>query len=162
MQISWKTSRFIATALSSELILPFHDAVVQLKKHLEPGGRPGVELNRYQRIGGNHDEHFNDGQPSFPMAWTHSVLGCLPAFASSYFPGTHKRYGEFGNSFICAVEFGKKIMAKSLLTGGESGHPDSKHFADQAQMYAEGKFKNVLFYKEDILKSAERTYHPGE
>jgi hypothetical protein len=29
-------------------------------------------------------------------------------------------------------------------------------------MYAEGRFKDVLFYKADVLKHAERTYHPGE
>ena len=38
----------------------------------------------------------------------------------------------------------------------------SKHFYDQAEMYREGKFKDVLFYKEDVQKNAERTYHPGE
>ena len=80
-----------------------------------------------------------------------------------------KRYGYNGNSFICAVEFvrkdsfgGKKIKAKSLLTGGESGDPGSKHFDDQGFMYSKGQFKEVLFYKEDVMKNAERTYHPGE
>ncbi|MEO6868999.1 MAG: penicillin acylase family protein, partial [Ginsengibacter sp.] len=67
-----------------------------------------------------------------------------------------------GNSFICAVEFGPRIKALSLLAGGESGHPSSKHFFDQGTMYAKGKFKEVLFYKEDVLKHAEKTYHPGE
>ena len=67
-----------------------------------------------------------------------------------------------GNSFICAVEFGPKIKAKSLLAGGESGDPSSKHFNDQLEMYTKGKFKEVLFYKEDVLKNAKRTYRPGE
>jgi len=71
-------------------------------------------------------------------------------------------YGVNGNSFICAVEFGKKIKAKSLLAGGESSDPLSKHFFDQAEMYSKGKFKDVLFYKEDVLQHAEKTYHPGE
>jgi acyl-homoserine lactone acylase PvdQ len=76
--------------------------------------------------------------------------------------GTQKRYGYNGNSFICAVEFGKRVKAKSLLTGGESGNPASPHFNDQAEMYAKGIFKDVLFYKEDVLKHVERSYHPGE
>jgi acyl-homoserine lactone acylase PvdQ len=67
-----------------------------------------------------------------------------------------------GNSFICAVEFGKRIKAKSLLAGGESCDENSKHFFDQGQMYSKGQFKDVLFYKEDVLKHVERTYHPGE
>jgi acyl-homoserine-lactone acylase len=86
----------------------------------------------------------------------------LPSYNSRYYENTQKRYGVSGNSFICAVEFGPKIKAKSLLAGGESGNPTSKHFNDQLEMYTKGKFKDVLFYKEDVLKNAERTYHPGE
>ena len=55
-----------------------------------------------------------------------------------------------------------KIKAKSLLAGGESGDLASKHFNDQLEMYTKGQFKDVLFYKEDVLKNMERTYHPGE
>ena len=59
-----------------------------------------------------------------------------------------------GNSFICAVEFGKKLKAKSLLAGGESGNPTSKHFKDQLEMYTKGQFK-------DIMKNIEEQYMPG-
>ena len=86
----------------------------------------------------------------------------LPSYNSRPYAGTNKRYGVSGNSFICAVEFGPRIKAKSLLAGGNSGDPASKHFSDQAEMYTQGKFKEVLFYKEDVLKNAERTYHPGQ
>jgi acyl-homoserine-lactone acylase len=48
-----------------------------------------------------------------------------------------------------------------LLAGGESGDPASKHFKDQAEMYTKGQFKDVLFYKEDILKNLEEQYIPG-
>ena len=85
----------------------------------------------------------------------------LPSYSSRRAPGTNKRYGVNGNSFICAVEFGKKIKARSLLAGGESGDPNSPHFFDQGTMYSKGQFKDVLFYKEDVMKHAERTYHPG-
>jgi acyl-homoserine-lactone acylase len=60
------------------------------------------------------------------------------------------------------VEFGPRVRAKSILAGGESGDPASKHFSDQAEMYSRGQFKDVLFYKEDIEKQLERKYHPGE
>ena len=49
-----------------------------------------------------------------------------------------------------------------MLAGGQSGHPDSPHFADQSQRYADGKFKDVAFYREDVEKRAESTYHPGD
>jgi hypothetical protein len=29
-------------------------------------------------------------------------------------------------------------------------------------MYTKGQFKDVLFYKEDVLKHVEKKYHPGE
>jgi acyl-homoserine lactone acylase PvdQ len=74
---------------------------------------------------------------------------------------TRKRYGYSGNSFIAAVEFGTRIKAKTIITGGQSFNPASKHYTDQAGMYIEGKFKDVLFYKNDVLKHAEKTYHPG-
>jgi acyl-homoserine lactone acylase PvdQ len=60
------------------------------------------------------------------------------------------------------VEFGEKVKAKSLLAGGNSGNPKSKHFDDQAEMYQKAQFKEVLFYKEDVEKNSVRNYHPGE
>lgn len=119
-------------------------------------------INRFQRISSDIDSKFDDSQPSIPVGFVSSQWGMLPSFASRTFPGTKKRYGYNGNSFICAVEFGKIIKAKSLLTSGESGNPNSPHFKDQAQMYSKGQFKDVLFYKDDVLKNAEKTYHPGE
>jgi acyl-homoserine-lactone acylase len=92
----------------------------------------------------------------------------LPSYASRTFPGTVRRYGVNGNSFICAVEFlrnesgPKKVKARSLLAGGESGDPNSPHFFDQGLMYSKGQFKDVLFYKDDVMKHVEKRYHPGE
>ena len=96
------------------------------------------------------------------MGFASALWGQIPSYNSKYFTGNKKRYGVSGNSFICAVEFGKKIKAKSLLAGGENGDPLSKHFKDQAEMYTHGEFKDVLFYPEDIEKHLEKIYHPGE
>ena len=77
-------------------------------------------------------------------------------------PDTKKRYGYSGNSFIAAVEFGKRVKARTIITGGESSDPSSPHFSDQASMYLGGWFKEVLFYREDVQKNAEKMYRPGE
>lgn len=119
-------------------------------------------INRFQRISGEIESVFNDNLESLPIANASALWGCLPAYRSAYQKNTKKRYGYSGNSFVCAVEFGDKIKAKSLLAGGNSSDPKSKHFYDQAVMYQKGIFKDVLFYKEDIQKNAERSYHPGE
>jgi hypothetical protein len=29
-------------------------------------------------------------------------------------------------------------------------------------MFIDGNFKDVLFYKEDLIKHVEKEYHPGE
>jgi acyl-homoserine-lactone acylase len=48
------------------------------------------------------------------------------------------------------------------MTGGESGDPASPHFNDQAQMYCEGRFRDVWFSRQDVMAHARRRYHPGE
>ena len=119
------------------------------------------EINRFQRINNTLKPSYDDNQPSIPSPFASSTWGSLPSYNSRAYANTKKRYGYGGNSFVCAVEFGKKIKARSLLAGGESGDPQSKHFKDQAEMYTKGLFKDVLFYKEDILKNAEEQYSPG-
>ncbi len=119
------------------------------------------EINRFQRIDNKIDATFSDKESSIPSPFASSAWGTLPSFNSKTYQESKKRYGYGGNSFVCAVEFGKKIKAKSLLAGGESGDLTSKHFKDQADMYTKGKFKEVLYYKEDILKNMEEQYNPG-
>jgi acyl-homoserine-lactone acylase len=120
------------------------------------------ELNRYQRVSNDIQQQYDDGKESFPVAFASSAWGTLPAYNSNYYPGTKLRYGTSGNSFVCAVEFGKRIKAKSVLAGGVSGDVNSSHFKDQLLMYTKGQFKEVLFYKEDVEKKAEKVYKPGE
>ncbi len=154
--------RFAASATPEQVLPPLLTVVNDLKKKFGKWQMPWGEINRYQRISSDIQQKYDDAQPSVPVGFASALWGMLPSYNSRYYPSTQKRYGVSGNSFICAVEFGPKIKAKSLLAGGESGNPSSKHFNDQLEMYTKGKFKDVLFYKEDVLKNAERTYHPGE
>ena len=123
---------------------------------------PWGEVNRFQRISGEIEPRFDDTQASFPVGMNSSMWGSLAAYGSRPYPNTKKWYGNVGNSFVAVVEFGEKVKAKSLLAGGQSGDHDSPHFNDQAEMYAQGKFKDVSFYREDVLKNTKRTYRPGE
>lgn len=120
------------------------------------------EINRFQRLTGKIRETFDDKKPSLPVAFTSSHWGSLAAFGARTYPGTVKRYGSVGNSFVAVVEFGPKVKAKSIVTGGQSSDPSSPHFFDQAKMYTEGKFKDVLFYPEEYQQGANRTYRPGK
>ncbi len=123
---------------------------------------PWGEINRFQRISGDVDQQYDDSKPSYPVAFTSAHWGSLASFGMVAKQKTKRIYGDRGNSFVAAVEFGPRVRAKSILAGGQSGNPASKHFADQAEMYARGEFKDVLFYKEDIRKALERQYHPGQ
>lgn len=157
-----KTRRFAAKAEPAQLLLPLLDVIKSLSARFNRWQVPWGEINRFQRISAAIENKFDDRLPSYPVAFASSTWGMLPSYTSRSFPGTQKRYGVNGNSFICAVEFGEKIKAKSLLAGGESGNEQSPHFFDQGLMYSKGLFKDVLFYKEDVLKQAKKTYHPGE
>ncbi len=157
-----KTQQFADTASFNSLIVPLLATINELQNKFGSWQIPWGEINRFQRISSDIDNKFDDNKPSIPVGFVSSTWGMLPSYTSRYFPGTKKRYGVHGNSFIAVVEFGKKIKAKSLLAGGESGDINSKHFFDQGLMYSKGKFKDVLFYKEDVLKHVERKYHPGD
>lgn len=157
-----KTQQFAATASSQDLLQPLLRTIQDLQNKFGKWNIEWGKINRFQRISGDIQPTFNDDSASIPVGFASSTWGMIPSYASRTFPGTIKRYGVNGNSFICAVEFGKRIKAKSLLAGGESGHKDSKHFFDEGYRYSKGIFKEVLFYKEDVMKHVERKYHPGE
>jgi acyl-homoserine lactone acylase PvdQ len=157
-----KAKYFAAKAKPEDLLLTLLATINDLQKRFGRWQVGWGQLNRFQRISSDIDNKFDDSKPSIPVPFASSAWGMLPSYTSRPYPGTQKRYGVNGNSFVCAVEFGKRIKAKSLLAGGNSGDENSPHFFDQGEMYSKGIFKDVLFYKEDVLKKAERKYHPGE
>lgn len=122
---------------------------------------PWGDINRYQRLTGDIVQQFNDAKPSLPVGFTSSRWGSLASFGARPYPGTKKWYGTSGNSFVAVVEFGDKVRAKAVTAGGESGHPDSPHFNDQAKRYCTGDLRDVYYYRSDLKGHIEREYHPG-
>ncbi len=122
---------------------------------------PWGEFNRYQRNDGEIHQEFDDSKPSLPVGMASGRWGALASFGARRGKNTKRQYGVSGNSFVAVVEFGDKVKAKTLLAGGQSSDPNSPHFDDQAQRYADAQFKDVAYYKEDVLKRAVSTYHPG-
>jgi acyl-homoserine lactone acylase PvdQ len=158
-----KATQFFADSASAgQLLNPLLEVVNNFKKKFGKWDVAWGEINRFQRVSNDILQKYDDTKESVPVAFASSAWGMLPAYNSNYYPGTKLRYGTSGNSFICAVEFGKRIKAKSLLAGGVSGNINSPHFKDQLTMYTKGTFKEVLFYKEDVLKHVEKRYKPGE
>ena len=122
---------------------------------------PWGKINRYQRLTGDIMQHFDDSKPSTPVGFTSSTFGSLAAFGAKPYPGTKKWYGFKGNTFVAVVEFGDKVKARAVTAGGESGHPQSRHFSDQVDRYSTGNLRDVYFYPEQLKGHTERTYHPG-
>lgn len=63
---------------------------------------------------------------------------------------------------MAIVEFGKKLKAQSIVSGGQSSDPNSPHFIDQAELFCDGAFKEVLYYKADVLQHKKQQYRPRE
>jgi len=140
----------------------FNTVVAQLQEDFGTSQIEWAEVNRYQRIDGAIRQAFNDSLPSVGIGHASGRWGALAAYGARYSNNTKKIYGTRGNSFVAVVEFGEKVRAKSLLAGGQSGDPKSRHFDDQVELYAEGLFKEVPYYREDVLKRSIVTYQPGK
>lgn len=121
---------------------------------------PWGDMNRAQRLSGDIVQHFSDAAPSIPVEFTSSRWGSLAAFGARRYEGTNKYYGTSGNSFVAIVEFGDRITARAVSMGGESGDPNSPHFNDQAERYADGSLREVYFYPAQLVHHTEREYHP--
>lgn len=117
---------------------------------------PWGEINRFQRLNGEYNMTFDNKANSFPSPLASAALGCLPSFETVWHE--QKQYGVAGNSFVAVVEFGPKVKAYSIATGGQSFDPASKHFTNQAERFLLGQLKEVPFYREDVEKRAEKKF----
>lgn len=149
-------------APSKERMEIFQIAINQIKTDFTTWKTPWGEFNRFQRNDGQIEPNFDDSKPSTPVGMASGSWGALASFGTKFGADTKRQYGTSGNSFVAVVEFGKKVKAKSILAGGQSSDPTSPHFNDQEEAYANANFKNVAYYKEDVIKRATRTYRPGD
>jgi acyl-homoserine-lactone acylase len=144
----------------AERIAALSAAMDKLQRDFGRWQIPWGEINRFQRLSDDIVQPFDDAKPSLPVGFAPAQWGALASFDSTKPRKTKKIYGAVGNSFIAAVEFGPKIHAKALMSGGESGDPQSAHFSDQALMFSQGQFRDVLFSPEEVRAHAQSSYHP--
>ena len=138
-------------------------AVEKLDRDFGTWRTPWGEINRFQRPGPDPAHPFDDRRASVPIPFTASTWGSLAAISSRTYPGTIRRYGTYGNTFVAVVEFGRdSVRAIAVTPGGESGDSASPHYNDQAERYAEGRLRPVYFYPGQLDGHTERVYRPGE
>jgi acyl-homoserine-lactone acylase len=139
------------------------DAVAYLNHDFGSWKVPWGQINRSQRISNAiADPKFSDSAPSLPVPFADANFGSLASIRSLPKPGTKRWYGDYGNSFVAIVDFGPRIRARAITAGGESGHPDSPHFNDQALRFASGALREVYFYPDQLKDHTEKVYHPGQ
>ena len=164
------TEEWVADKLSgSDLLAALAAATEKLTADFGTWQTPWGEINRFQRLTDDVDQPFRktnqpfrDAAPSIPVPFASALWGSLASFASKPYPETKRWYGNYGNSFVAVVEFGPRVRARAITAGGESGHPGTKHFDDEAARYASGNLREVYFYPDQLKGHTERTYHPGE
>ncbi|WP_216844772.1 penicillin acylase family protein [Rhodanobacter sp. L36] len=137
------------------------EACDRLEKDFGSWGVPWGEVNRFQRLDGELVQPYNDTRPSLPVPFVSSRWGSLASFGAHRWQGTKRYYGNSGNSFVAVVEFGPKVSARAITAGGESSHPESGHFNDEAERYTTGNLREVYFWPEQLNGHTERVYHPG-
>ena len=140
----------------------FYDTVAMLDEDFGSWNTPWGEINRFQRVSGDINQEFDDDKPYIPVGFASGDWGALASFRADRRSTQKRIYGNYGNSFVAVVEFGDRVQAKTILAGGQSGDPDSPHFFDQGQRYADADFKDAAYYREDVEARAVRTYHPGQ
>jgi acyl-homoserine-lactone acylase len=120
------------------------------------------EINRLQRPDESTNEQFDDSKPSVAVPGVSGGDGAVFTFYAAPITGQKRRYGVAGASYVSVVEFAPKVRALSIHTFGASGDPKSKHYMDQAALYARGEFKPSPLTLEDVKANLEASYHPGD
>jgi acyl-homoserine-lactone acylase len=160
--INVTTTRLARDTSNAQKLTALSEAVARLRRDFGWWQVPWADINRFQRVSAAIDHPFSDAAPSIPVAFPSARWGSLASFGAAPKPGTKKWYGTSGNSFVAVVEFGKRVRARAVTAGGESGHPASPHFNDQAERYATGNLREVYFYPDQLNAHAKRRYKPGQ
>ena len=114
-------------------------------------GRLDVTLGEFQRL--------KRGDQDWPQAGMPDVLAAVMTEPL----GESQRKMNSGDAYIGFVKFpkgGGLPLIETVNTFGASSHPESKHFADQRELYQAQKTKVMTLDKAEVLKHAERIYQP--
>jgi acyl-homoserine-lactone acylase len=146
---------------NSRQLEALEDAIRRLERDWGTWRVPWGEINRLQRNHTGGDESFSDQKDSLPVPGAPGWTGPMFTFYTRKVKGQKRRYGISGNTYVCVVEFGPKVKARSLHTFGASADPSSPHYFDQALRYTKGEFKTAWLTLEEVQKNAEKAYRPG-
>lgn len=100
------------------------------------------------------------GNVDVPVGGCSGALGCFRVLSYEQLPDG-KRVANSGDGWVLAVEFGAvRPRAYSILSYGQSADSTSPNYADQAEMFAKGKFKPVWWTAAEVKAHTVREYRP--
>lgn len=99
---------------------------------------------------------FRKGQTEKPIAG--GLAGEPVMVTGDYGAARRKLVPGYGYAYAMAVQFGDTPESVSVMPGGISDTPDSKHFADQLTLFSERRFKVNYFLDKDVQRFAERAF----
>ena len=118
-----------------------------------------ILIKHYKSI----DVPFGEVQRLMREDKSYAVYGlpeCLKSLASDVTKDGHLR-AQNGDSFVMFAKFSKEGNTyETVVPYGESRRKGSPHLTDQMELYSQQKTKPILLDKEQVLKTATRTYHP--
>jgi acyl-homoserine-lactone acylase len=127
------------------------EAVRKTKEHLMTYfGRLNVKLGDIQR-------HVR-GTADYPLSGFPDALSAN--YSQPIEDGKFKPY--VADSYVQFVQYKKdgSMVLETLHPFGASSKPDSKHYTDQMEIYANQQTKTMTLNREEIFKNAEKVYHP--
>jgi acyl-homoserine lactone acylase PvdQ len=165
---TFKSYHQIRIGTSYPYLVAFEQAIEKLENEKGSWQVPWGEIYRHQRVLDPDQYSFDSLEISYPIDGGISITGIM--FASSgkfegYLPDVGLKgldiRAQAGDAYVSIVEFGEQVKAKSIIPYGISDHPESEHYDDQAELYAQGKLKEVYFTEDEIQENLKVKYHPG-
>jgi acyl-homoserine-lactone acylase len=171
---SWDRKSTVTSKGAAIFIITYHYLADRLKGILPRLITKTESIETYQYVYDYMVEHFGKtdlvlgdvqklirGDDVRP-AWGFPDVLC-PSFSEPYINGMRKVTG--GDAYICFVRYPKNgglPVIESVNTFGASMHPSSPHYKDQMTMFQNQQTKHMTLDKNEVLKKAEKVYHPGE
>ncbi|HLO85957.1 MAG TPA: acylase [Nostocaceae cyanobacterium] len=94
------------------------------------------------------------GKIDLPANGAEGYLGTFRVV--NFTPAEAGRFQAFsGDSFVAAIEFSQPVKAMVLNSYGNSTQPNSPHFGDQLQLFANQKLRPVWLTKKEIINHLE-------
>ena len=99
------------------------------------------------------------GNKNLPLRGFADVLS--PSYPTQV-PGTFIFKPEYGDTYTMFAGFGKNGLEtlQALQPLGNSLDPKNKHYNDQMELFSRQEMRPLSLKKEDVLKKAEKIYHP--